>query len=75
MKTIRASEIGSYLYCQRAWWYHRLGYVSKNQAELTSGQEIHTRHGRNLFTAGILRMLAFGLFLVALLLFVAYLTT
>ena len=75
MRTIRASEIGSYLYCQRAWWYQRLGYQPENQAELASGQEIHARHGRSLFLAGILRTVAIGLLLLSLALFIAYLAT
>jgi len=75
MRTIRASEIGSYLYCQRAWWYQRLGYQSENQAELASGQEIHARHGRSLFLAGITRTVAIGLLLLSLALFIAYLAT
>jgi hypothetical protein len=75
MRTIRASEIGAYLYCQRAWWYQRLGYQSKNQAELASGQEIHARHGRSLFMAGVLRTVAIGLLLLSIVLFIAYLAT
>jgi hypothetical protein len=75
MRTIRASEIGTYLYCQRAWWYQRLGYQSWNQAEMAAGQETHARHGRSLFIAGVVRTMAIGLILLSLVLFIAYLIT
>ncbi len=53
MKPIRASEIGSYLYCRRAWWYQRQGQASLNQAELAAGTELHRRHGRQVLRAGL----------------------
>ena len=74
MRTIRASEIGLYLYCRRAWWYHNQGVVSENQAELASGSELHRQHGRRVLAAGLLRGLAFALLLAAVLLLAAYLT-
>jgi len=37
MKPIRASDIGSYLYCRRAWWYRLNGQESVNQAEMAAG--------------------------------------
>lgn len=44
---IRASEIGEYVYCARAWWLHRVqGAVSHNTAALASGQAAHDQHGR-----------------------------
>jgi CRISPR/Cas system-associated exonuclease Cas4 (RecB family) len=74
LKTIRASEIGSFLYCRRAWWYQRQGIESENQAELATGTEIHRRHGRAVATTGCLRILAYGLLLAALLVLTVYLT-
>jgi CRISPR/Cas system-associated exonuclease Cas4 (RecB family) len=72
MKTIRASDIGSYLYCRRAWWYRIKGFESTNQAELAAGTELHRAHGRTVFTAAIYRMLAKLLLLIALVFLVAY---
>lgn len=69
---IRASEIGSYLYCQRAWWYQRQGYGSENLAELEGGIELHERHGRVVLTSNCLRVLAYGLLLLAMVLFVIH---
>ena len=73
MKTIRASELNAYLYCQRAWWYQKSGHESINTAELAAGQGIHEKHGRSIMTAGCLRFLAVGLLLLSLVLFTAYL--
>lgn len=66
MRTIRASEIGTFLYCRRAWWYYKRGEVPANQAELAGGAELHYRHGQAVLAAGCLRTLAFGLLLLAL---------
>ena len=71
---IRASEIGNYLYCHRAWWYRKQGFESQNQAELSAGISLHRRHGRKVLAAGILRTLALLLVLAALALLVAYCT-
>lgn len=72
---IRASEIGSYLYCRRAWWYRKQGVESENQAELASGTELHRRHGRKVVAAGLFQTFGLLLLLGALTLLVAYLTT
>ncbi len=67
---LKASEVGSYLYCKRAWWYHRRGVESGNQAELASGTDLHLRHGRQVLAAGLLQVLGFILLLVAAVLLV-----
>lgn len=74
MKPIRASEIGSYLYCARAWWYGQKGIESTNQAEMTAGTELHRQHGRTVIVSGLTRTLAVILLLVALALLVAFCT-
>lgn len=74
MKTIRASEIGAFLYCQRAWWYQKQGLRSENQVELTGGSELHSRHGRAVLRAGCLRILASASLLLALALLAVYWT-
>lgn len=65
MRTIRASEIGSFLYCRRAWWYQKQGVASENQAELAEGAEFHHRHGREALTASLLRAVGWGLLFLA----------
>lgn len=72
MKTIRASEIGSYLYCRRAWWYRRNGFESINQAELAAGTELHRAHGRTVIAAGFYRAVGILILLGALVLFTIY---
>jgi hypothetical protein len=74
MKTIRASDVGSYLFCARAWWYHQHGVESTNQAEMTAGTELHRQHGRTVIVSGLTRILAIILLLVALALLVVYCT-
>jgi len=74
MRAIRASEIGSYLFCARAWWYRLQGIQPEDQAELTAGTELHRTHGRRVIAAGFTRALALILLLAALMLLVAYCT-
>jgi CRISPR/Cas system-associated exonuclease Cas4 (RecB family) len=71
---IRASEIGSYLYCRRAWWYRRQGVESENQAEMATGTELHRQHGRKVIAASFLQILAYALLLAAVILLVAAFT-
>jgi CRISPR/Cas system-associated exonuclease Cas4 (RecB family) len=73
MKTIRASDIGSYLYCRRAWWYRQNGHESANQAEMAAGTELHRQHGRKVLVAGFQRTLAWLALLLVLVLVVVYL--
>jgi hypothetical protein len=75
MKTIRASELGTYLYCARAWSYDRQGFDSTNQTEMNSGTELHRQHGRKVLASNLVRTVALILFLVALTLLVAFCTS
>jgi CRISPR/Cas system-associated exonuclease Cas4 (RecB family) len=72
VRTIRASEIGTYLYCQRAWWYQRHGEPSENQAEMLAGSELHYQHGRSMLITSCLRVFAYALLLLALALIAIY---
>ena len=74
MRTIRASEIGTYMYCRRAWWYRKQGVESANQSELTAGTALHRQHGRKVLAAGLARTLGLILLLLAFTLLTAYLT-
>ena len=70
--TIRASEIGTYLFCQRAWWYDQKGLASENQVEMLTGTRIHEQHGREVLTAGLLRWAGYAVLLLSLVLAVMY---
>jgi hypothetical protein len=75
MRTIRASEVGAYLYCHRAWWYQKRGEPSENKSEMTTGNEIHYEHGRTAMRLGCLRVLAYSLMLIGLVVLVIYVTS
>jgi hypothetical protein len=74
MKPIRASEVGTYLYCARAWAYAQKGIPSSNQADMAAGSELHRQHGRQLLTSRLIRSLALILLLVAIALLAAFCT-
>ena len=74
MKTIRAADIGTYLYCARAWWYQRQGIQSSNQSEMNQGSELHRAHGRKVLAATLTRALGLVVLLAALALLAVYCT-
>jgi CRISPR/Cas system-associated exonuclease Cas4 (RecB family) len=67
MRVIRASEIGTYLFCKRAWWYQLQGYSSENKAELAGGSEIHQQHGQVVAASRWLKIIAFVSLILAIL--------
>jgi hypothetical protein len=73
VRTLKASEIGSFLYCQRAWWYQGQGIASDNQVELAAGSNLHHQHGRRSLFVGLLRSLAWLALLAAVLVLTIYL--
>jgi hypothetical protein len=73
MRTVRASEIGTYLFCQRAWWYQKSGQPSQNLGEMTAGSALHYRHGRAALGTSCLRAAAYALLVLALVLAGLYL--
>jgi len=69
MRVIRASEIGEYLFCNRAWWLRAMrGHTSANVRELAEGVVAHAHHGRVVGLAAGLRAGALALFVIALIL-------
>ena len=62
-RIIRASEIGQYVYCARAWWLGRVqGLAPTNVEALARGRDFHAEHGRSV--AGALRLRHWALILV-----------
>ena len=66
MRVLRASEIGAYLYCHRAWWYQLQGIESENRAEMAAGGSFHHSHGKRVLTSTLLRAAGWVLLLAAL---------
>ena len=65
--TIRASDVGLYVFCARAWRLKAEGYASQNVAEMTAGTASHRRHGGRVAAYALARRLSLVLFALALL--------
>jgi hypothetical protein len=65
-QVIRASELGQYRYCARAWWLGTvMGYRSTNVEAMQRGTEQHRAHGRSVVRYHRLRWLALALLVLA----------
>ena len=52
----KASEIGEFVYCNRAWWLHHIeGLEGTNRAALDAGRAQHARHGASVRRAAQLK--------------------
>ncbi len=66
-RAVRASEIGEYVFCHRAWWLHQVqGHASTNVRQLEAGTATHARHGRLVTVSRALNTLALVLLLAAI---------
>jgi CRISPR/Cas system-associated exonuclease Cas4 (RecB family) len=75
MRKINASEINTYLFCERSWWFQNQGIDSNNLNDLASGISIHNQHSRSVIRSGLIKIMAYGFILSALILFSVYLVT
>ena len=66
MKIIRASEVGTYQFCHRAWWYQLQGFEPENKAEMAGGNQVHEKHGRFVMLSSCLQFIAYGSLLLAI---------
>jgi hypothetical protein len=66
---IRASEVGTFLYCRRAWHLSQGGAPSLLEAERARGRAFHLQHGRRVRAAVPAQRLARWCGAAALLLF------
>ena len=65
----RASEVGQFGYCARAWWLGTVqGVQPSNVRDLQAGQTTHRRHGRQVAAYHRLRSMGYVLVAAALLL-------
>lgn len=62
---IRASDIGLYVFCARAWRLKADGYQSRNIAEMVAGTEAHQAHGARVVASQRARQLSIVLFVLA----------
>lgn len=68
-RVITASEVGSYLYCNRSWWLDKIGgHEQANVEELAWGTTVHEEHGQQVERAESLNRFAVALMASALLL-------
>ena len=66
---VRASDIGSWNYCKRAWWLARVQGVPHQRPQvLQRGEEVHKSHGRQLVRAHRLRQAGLYLIVIAVIL-------
>jgi CRISPR/Cas system-associated exonuclease Cas4 (RecB family) len=73
-RVIRASEIGEYVYCHRAWWLGRVkGVENANRAIMDAGTARHRAHGQRVQRGDQLQRTAMALALVAILIGIAFL--
>ncbi len=69
---IRASEIGEYVYCARAWWLRRVvGLEPAGRERREHGTTLHRRHGRVVAGSRALLFAAIALMLAAIVLMLA----
>ena len=61
MRKVRASELGSFNYCQRAWWYQQQNMPSENQEAMDAGSQEHRDHNRGVKLAVFYKGLALAL--------------
>jgi hypothetical protein len=61
-RIIRASEIGQYDFCAKAWWLGSIeGVQPSNIRQLQAGTAAHEEHGRQVRRAGQMQVAAFML--------------
>jgi len=64
---VRASDIGAWAYCRRAWYLAQVRKVAHSRPEaLRQGTQAHTRHGQKVRHAGQMQRIGRGLVLVGL---------
>lgn len=71
-RTIRASEIGTFIFCQRAWWYQRKNLKPSNQEEITNGSDFHSSHWLKTQSVSPIRTAAWILLFFAILFLALY---
>jgi len=56
---VRASDVGTYLYCQRSWWLERIeGRIPQAHVRRSRGIVAHQRHGGWVWVSNLVRTIA-----------------
>jgi CRISPR/Cas system-associated exonuclease Cas4 (RecB family) len=64
--TIRASEVGQYVFCSTSWWLARVQGIEPNHQErLDAGREAHAAHDRERRAAELAQRLGYALLTLA----------
>ncbi len=70
-RIIRASEIGQYEFCAKAWWLGSIaGVQPSNIRELQSGTAAHEQHGRQVRRAASMQTVALMLVVLGMIVFI-----
>lgn len=73
-RIIRASEVGQYDYCAKAWWLGSIeGVQPSNVRELQAGTAAHEAHGRQVNRAARVQQAAIGLLVMGVILLALFL--
>ena len=73
-RIIRASEIGQYDYCAKAWWLSAVeGVQPSNVRELQAGTAMHAAHGQQVNRAVRVQQAAIGLLVIGVVLLALFL--
>jgi hypothetical protein len=67
---INASEVGTYLFCRRAWAFQREGAPSTREPERQAGTTYHVQHGERVAAAERTGGLSRALLVIALMMLV-----
>ena len=73
MRIIRASEIGTFVFCHRAWWYNLQGFSPENVEEIEAGILVHTKHNQLISQVRNLRRLSYLILFIAVLIALIFL--
>jgi len=68
-RTIRASEISAFLFCQRAWWFQRHKKKPINPEELAAGSQFHQAHNAVTRSSHFLQLVGWFFLIVGFLFF------
>ena len=64
-RLVRASEIGAFAFCERAWGYAARGEASERQPEIEAGQHYHARQMRRASWSLAMRRVGFASIILA----------